>query len=748
MNRIWTIARRELKALFDHPTGYVLLVVFLAVNAFLFFRQAYFQGSASLRPMMDFLPWILLFFVPAVTMRALAEDTRSGQVEVLLAQPVTELELLLGKYAGALLFLWIALAVTLPIPIALSTAADLPWGPIVAQYSGAALLLAGLAGVGVWASSLTRSQITAFITGVAVMFVLVLVGLDPLLVGLPPALGTIAARLGVLSHFDSIGRGVVDLRDVVYFVSLAGIFLALGYAALLGRKLSPAGGALRRLRLGTGLLVTLLVVTNLLGSYINGRLDLTPGHSYTLSPATRQLVGHLPDIVTITVFASKELPTEAALMKRDVDDLLHDLRAAGHGKIRVVERDPSSDPAAKRDARNLGVTPVQFNVVGQSELQVKQGYLGLAVQYAGGSETIPFIQQTNDLEYRLASSIHTLTRTKKPVVDLLADGMTPGMRLSTLQEQLAKSYDVRTITLGDTTQPAADVSLLVLLGSPDSLTAAQTERFQRFFDRGGSALVLASGMRLSPELPVAVPRPVAWNRFLKPFGLTIKPDMAYDLLSNEIVPVPSAAGQVLQSYPLFIRARSTAKSEINREVSEVTLTWASTIDTTGAPKGEVTPLLVSSPGTGTLRDHVSVDPTQDFPQHDLAPRILAAVGGPPPAKAGVAGTRGRVVVVGSADFLNDRFVSRAPDNLALALNAVDWLAQDNALIGIRSKDRRPPPLAFSSVTERELAKYANVIGVPALVALYGLVRLIRRRRKTREGYRPAGQVVAPEGQPA
>ena len=111
-----------------------------------------------------------------------------------------------------------------------------------ATVRGAALLLTGLAGVGVWASSLTRSQITAFITGVAVMFVLVLVGLDPLLVGLPPAIGTIAARLGVLSHFDSIGRGVIDLRDAVYFVSLAGIFLALAYAALLGRKLSPAGG--------------------------------------------------------------------------------------------------------------------------------------------------------------------------------------------------------------------------------------------------------------------------------------------------------------------------------------------------------------------------------------------------------------------------------------------------------------------------------------------------------------------------
>ena len=190
----------------------------------------------------------------------------------------------------------------------------------------------------------------------------------------------------------------------------------------------------------------------------------------------------------------------------------------------------------------------------------------------------------------------------------------------------------------------------------NSLTPAQAERFQRFFDRGGNALVLAGGMRLSPELPVAIPRPVAWNRFLKPFGITIEPNMAYDLLSNEIVPVPSDAGQVLQSYPLFIRARSTAKSEINREVGEVTLTWASTIDTTGAAKGQVTPLLVSSPGTGTLRDHVSVDPTQDFPQRNLAPRILAAVAGP---AAGTTPARGRVVVVGRFTATTFMFVDQA-----------------------------------------------------------------------------------------
>ena len=737
MKRIWTVARRELKALFDLPTGYVLLVVFLAINGFLFFRQAYLTQTASLRPMLDLLPWEFLFFVPAVTMRSLAEDLRSGQIEVVLAQPLSELELLLGKYLGSVLFLWSSLALTLPIPLGLAAGADLPWGTIAAQYAGAALLAAGLAGIGVWASSLTRSQITAFILAAGTMFLLVLLGLDPLIVGLPPLLAAAAARIGVLSHFESMGRGVIDLRDVIYFLSLAGIFLALAYGALLGWKLAPAGGARARLRLGVSLLAASAVVVNLLGSYIGGRLDLTPGHAYTLSPATREIARGLDDLVTIKVYASQELPTEVALMKRDLDDLLRDLRSAGNGRIRVVERDPAADPAAKREAQSLGIQPVQFNVIGQSELQVKEGYLALAIQHGSETETIPLVQRTDDLEYRLASTIRQLTRPKKPVIGFVTQQQGPDVSFNELQDQLRHSYEVRSIDLADSTQPGPDVLAVVLAGVPDSLPARQLERLQAYFNRGGSALVLAPGMAMSEQAPTAQPRPVAFNPLLKPFGVQIRADMAYDLLANEVIPLPSDFGRVLQVYPFFIRAQSTRLSPVNQDVGSVVLTWASTIDTTGAAKGTVTPLFISSRAGGAFTGMTSVAPSQDFPQADLKPRLLAAMVAP----ADSSRSKGRVVVVGSLDFATDRFVRSAPENLAFTLNAIDWLAQDEALIAIRSKDRRPPALMFQSAGEREGVKYANLIGVPLLVAAFGAVRLIRRRRRTREPYRPL--VAAP-----
>jgi ABC-2 type transport system permease protein len=229
----WTVAKRELRALLDHPMGYILLVVFVGVNNFLFFRSVDMNGLAPLRPMLGLLPWLFLFLVPAVTMRALAEDIRGGTLEIVLAQPITELELLVGKYVGQVLFLWLALALTLPIPMGLALGADLQVGVMIAQYKGAALLAAGLAAVGVWASSVTPNQITAFIAAVAVTFALILVGLDPLLVGLPPRLGALAASFGVLTQFVSISSCLIELLVVFYFVSLDVAFLAIAYSSLL-----------------------------------------------------------------------------------------------------------------------------------------------------------------------------------------------------------------------------------------------------------------------------------------------------------------------------------------------------------------------------------------------------------------------------------------------------------------------------------------------------------------------------------
>jgi len=734
---IRTIARRELKALFDQPIAYILLVVFTGVNALLFFREVELYNAASLRPMLDFLPWLLLFLVPAVTMRALAEDLRSGTLEVVLSQPVTELELLLGKYCGQVLFLLIALAITLTVPLglALGTAPEL--GIVVAQYVGAALLVAGLAAVGVWASSVSQNQITAFIVGVFVMFLLIFVGLDQLLVGLPPRLGAIAGALGVLSHFSQLARGVIDLRDALYFVTLAALFLVLAYFSLLSRKLTARGEALRRLRLGTVLLAVAVVVVNLFGRNIGGRIDLTPGRAFTLAPATRKLLSTLPDLVTIKLFVSSALPKEIESTRRDVDDLLRDYRAAGHGKVKLVIQDPSADSAAMREARSTGIPPVQFNVLGQGELQVKEGYLGLAVRYADGVKTIPFIQQTSDLEYRLTSDIRALTHPEHSAVafgEINDAAATRGRRsFEALREQLGATHTVGAFALTDSVI-APDVKVIAVAGTPDSLTAAQLARLRAFLDRGGSLLVMASGMALSDRGPFALSRRVGWNELLKPYGVAIASDMVYDLASNTQVGIPAQFGQVLVAYPFWLRALGTGRSPVNADLGSVMLPWASQIDTVKA-SASVTPLLVTSRAGGVQQTTAFIEPGSQLSRDSLRPRVVAALATLPATTSGAA-PRGRVVVVGSADFASDHYARNSPTNIVLVQNAIDWLAQDEGLIAIRSKDRAPPPLVFSSSVARGAAKYGNLAGVPLLLMAAGIARLLGRRRTTRRVYRP------------
>ncbi len=747
MNTIWTIAKRELKVLFDHPTGYILVVVFLALNNFLFFRQAYLVSLASLRPMLDLLPWLLLFFVPAVTMRSLAEELRGGTIEVVLAQPVTELEFLLGKYLGQLLFIWFGLALTFLIPIGLSFGADMHGGVVFAQYVGAGMLAAGFTAVGVWASSLTRNQITAFIIGVAVMFLLVFIGLNAQLVGLPPTLAAVAANLGVLSHFENIARGLLDLRDMIYFLTLAAIFLILAYWVLVGRKLAPAGEPLKRLRAGAAMLVLTMVVINLFGRQIKGRIDLTPGNAYTLSRASKDIVANIDDRVTVTLFASKELPTEIALRKRDVEDLLGDLRSASGGRLRYVVRDPSDDEEAASQAQSIGIPPVQFNVFGQSELTVKEGFFGLAVQYADETEAIPLIQRTDDLEYRIVSYVRSLTSDDQPAIGIVAQVGPQGQRtVNTLRQQLESAYDVRTISLErDTLDPSA-VAALVLAGAPPVLADSVVEKLKRYFEAGGSALVMASGMQLSPQQPFASPSPIGWNQVLEPFGVSIRADMAYDLISNERVAVPASFGRILMSYPFWIRAPSTRLASINQEIESVFFPWGSSIDTSSATTGAVTPLFTTTEAGGIESGQAFISPQrQDYSQDGLSAQLLGVLVNPLAAEDGAseeAGPRGRVVVIGNGDFVSDQYVANAQQNIVFALNAVDWLAQDEALVSIRSKNRTPPALSFSSATTRDLVKYANLIGVPLLVIVAGIVRVFRRRTRTRRSYVPLTAGVA------
>jgi ABC-type uncharacterized transport system involved in gliding motility auxiliary subunit len=328
-----------------------------------------------------------------------------------------------------------------------------------------------------------------------------------------------------------------------------------------------------------------------------------------------------------------------------------------------------------------------------------------------------------------------MTVTSKPVVAMLTSGNGPmgPPSYQALRQQLGNAFEVRTLNLAEPSEPSEDVDVLLVAGEPDSLPGDQLQRLREFLERGGSALIMASGMAIDPQRGMfAMPRPSAWNALLADYGVSVRPDMVFDMQSNERVALPTQFGRLLVSYPLWVIAPSTGASIINEAISGVFLPWSSSIDTSRAQSGIVTPLFVTSAAGGISATPTSLDPQRQFPTDSLSTRLMG-VAVNPTAVENDSLPSGRLVVVGNDELASDRHLSSAQQNLVFVLNAVDWLGQDEALIRIRSKDRRPPQLVMSD-GKKDGVKYANLIGVPVLIGLAAMGRLIRRQRRTRQSY--------------
>jgi len=231
------LLRKELRAIFDSPAAYVVTVVMLLIAGYLFAQPIFLINQASLSGFSESAELLLIFFVPAVTMRLYAEERRSGTIEILSTLPVSDLEVIGAKYLAAMALLTFMLAGTWVFPATLGLLGRPDWGAVAGTYAGLWLDSAALAAVGVWASTLTRNQITAFITAFIIGFALYLVG--KVTVFLPPMLAPLLGFLGFDAHVEALSRGVADSRDILYFASLAGFFLYLAYLQVNLRRVRP-----------------------------------------------------------------------------------------------------------------------------------------------------------------------------------------------------------------------------------------------------------------------------------------------------------------------------------------------------------------------------------------------------------------------------------------------------------------------------------------------------------------------------
>ena len=238
MREIWIIAKRELSAFFNSLVAYIMLFAFLGfsgVFTWLYGGDVFFRKQADLQVFFSVSMWTLFFFIPAITMRQLAEEKKVGTLELLLTKPLTDRQLVLGKYLACLLLVAIALLFTLPYYITIANIGDIDHGATIAGYLGLLLMSSAYIGIGLFASSLTNNQIVAFLLAllVGIFFQFLF---STIASGMTGWMGELFTNLSVPEHFESIARGVIDSKDLVYFLSLTLLGLLLAEVMIAKRK--------------------------------------------------------------------------------------------------------------------------------------------------------------------------------------------------------------------------------------------------------------------------------------------------------------------------------------------------------------------------------------------------------------------------------------------------------------------------------------------------------------------------------
>jgi ABC-2 type transport system permease protein len=423
------ISRKELTLFFASPIGYLFLLSFLAATLFVFFwGEAFFaRNIADVRPMFEWLPVLLIFLSAALTMRMWSEERRTGTLEFVATLPATSWEFVLGKFLACWSLLGLALLLTLPLPVSVGFIADLDWGPVIAGYIAAMMLGGAYIAIGLFVSARTDSQIVSLILATFVSGIFYLVGSPILtdLVGGPAA--DLMRSLGSGSRFDAITRGVLDFRDLYFYASTLGVFLALNVYALEVQRWAADGDAShhRAWRIGTLLLVGNLLLANVwLAPLGKLRIDMTEGQLYSISDATRSYLSQLKEPLQIRgYFSAKTHPLLAPLVPQ-MRDLLEEFAVAGGDRVRVEIIDPAKDPALEDEANTkYGIRPVPFQVADRYQSSLVNSYFDVLITYGDQYEVLSFmdlievkVAQESELDVQLRNPEFDLTRGIKKVL--------------------------------------------------------------------------------------------------------------------------------------------------------------------------------------------------------------------------------------------------------------------------------------------------------------------------------------------
>lgn len=515
-------------------------------------------------------------------------------------------------------------------------------------------------------------------------------------------------------------------------------------------------------RLQMVLVVVIVVLANLFAARHFARLDLTRDRMYSLDEASKAIVGRLDRPLVVKVYFTPGLEAPYNNHEQLIRDKLDEYRAYARGRMTVEVIDPDRDPDAAQEAQKYGITPLEYTVREQDRSELRKIWMGAVLLYGSRQEVLPALTNLSSLEYDVSGAIHRLRLQKEDrrVIAFSTGHGEPDFAkdqgpLRTLAETLARKYELRQVPLGGAGALADDIDALLVVGPQKALDDRSLYQIDQFVVRGGAAAIFVTNTR--PDLRTMRPTRLVsgLDPLLGHYGLRVGRDIVLDRAANGAMRFPVRVGGKVGyrdvNYPLIPKATELSGSSVLvAGLDSLLFPFASSVtpveDPTGAVRYEVLASSASSSGSvGSVR---SLDPTtlkDVLPEEARGPfpMLVAATGSfrsffetravPPPVEGVAAavedpeevplrveGASTRLVVAGSADF--------TANNPAFMLNLCDWLVQDEALIGIRSKIATLPSLQPTTPREQLWWKLGVIGFGPALLLAIGAARQVRRRR--------------------
>lgn len=474
--------------------------------------------------------------------------------------------------------------------------------------------------------------------------------------------------------------------------------------------------------------IGLFLILNILIQNLVIRADLSAGKAYTLSQSTKKIVGKLDDKVNIKVFISSDLPLRLTPLKTDVVDLVNEYQKVSAGKIKVSLLDPKKDQKGKNEAESLGIPELKFSQIEKDKVAVSATYFGIAIFYADKKEIIPQATNFESLEYDITSSIYKLTQKKLTKIGILgqAEDINPQEDdLAIVKKILAQQYEIEFVNAAsESGNMKIDPSLKTLLvfDSYDKKFAKnEKQALNNYLDQGGSAIFMFDGIYISAQLTAQNATHDLFD-FFKDYGLRLNKDF---VLSQESEMASFSTGQnsYLTSYPFWVKTTNfSSRDSIFSNISSLVFPWSSSITTVRKNNLSTKVLVKAEKNSWILKqDSVSLDPAKlkEPGSNELqSPNLIVETR----LKKG-----GKMVLISSSRFVREQFIEGRPDNLGFVINLVNSYASTGALSGIRARTISIRPLKNLPEGSKDIIKFLNIFAMPALFALFGFVRYIKRR---------------------